>query len=175
MYQEVEKFVFQVRAQMLRQLNFFLLYFLTIFFQLIFLNYLIFIVLIRYKSVSPSSRSLSAPWGAKAKSFVTAKLTFTAARRSLINNVRIFLEINISQNLKVVFKEQTWPGLASASASRFSSSPLLSWSFLELPLLLPWHEPFQANPVADHLLCLRRLGCSPSPFLPPPSHFLSPL
>ena len=131
--------------------------------------------LIRYKSVSPSSRSLSAPWGAKAKSFVTAKLTFTAARRSLINNVRIFLEINISQNLKVVFKEQTWPGLASASASRFSSSPLLSWSFLELPLLLPWHEPFQANPVADHLLCLRKLSCSPSPFLPPPSHFLSPL
>ena len=130
--------------------------------------------LLRFKSVSPSSRSLSAPWGAKAKSLVTAKLTFTAARRSLINNVRIFLEINISQNLKVVFKEQTWPGLASASAFRFSSSPLLSWSFLELPLLLPWHEPFQANPVADHLLCLRRLGCSPSPFLPPPSHFLSP-
>ena len=43
------------------------------------------------RSASPSRRCLSEPWGARASSLVTAKFTFTAALRSLINNVRIFL------------------------------------------------------------------------------------
>ena len=60
-------------------------------------------------------------------------------------------------------EEQTWQGLASASVSQFSSSPLLSASFLAPLLPLPWRAPFLGDPVVGCLVCLSRLDCSPFP------------
>merc|ERR1719347_924775 len=53
---------------------------------------------------SSSSPSLSPPWGVRASSLVTANLTFTAARRSLISSVRIFLaRSGIRLSLSILF------------------------------------------------------------------------